>query len=220
MQILLVEDDLPLGAALRDALTHAGFRCVWVRRLVEARAIAFAPDSEQTAIVLDINLPDGEGFALLAEVRGSQKQLPILVITARDAIEDRLRGLNGGADDYIIKPFAVAELLARLGAVLRRFAGFASEIWTLGPLLIDVSQRRVSCENSEVALTQREFDLLVELARCSGRVVTRDALMQRVWGHGCDVTSAALDYQIHALRKKVRPVRIHTVRGVGYLLPS
>ncbi len=220
MQILLVEDDLPLGAALRDALTHAGFRSVWVRRLVEARAIAFAPNGEPTAIILDINLPDGEGFTLLTEVRRSQKKLPVLVITARDAIEDRLRGLNSGADDYVIKPFAVAELLARLNAVLRRFAGFASETWTLGPLSIDVSQRRASCENREVTLTHREFDLLVELARYSGRVVTRDALMQRVWGHGCDVTDAALDYQIHALRKKLLPVRIHTVRGVGYLLPS
>lgn len=219
MQVLLVEDDLPLGSALHDSLALAGFRSVWVRRLAEARAHAFAAGDESAAIVLDVNLPDGEGFQLLQEIRSSRLTIPVLVITARDTLEDRLRGLKGGADDYIVKPFAVAELLARLNAVLRRSAGFATDVWQVGELRIDIARREVNQAGTDVALTAREFDLLLELARSVGRVVTRETLLQRVWGCAADVSETALEFQVHTLRKKLRSHHcIHTVRGVGYFL--
>jgi two-component system, OmpR family, response regulator QseB len=215
VQILLVEDDLQLGAALAQSLQQAQFETVWVRRLAEARTQAAL---QPAAVILDINLPDGEGFTLLNEMRGMGTPVPVLVMTARDALADRLRGFEGGADDYLVKPFAVAELIARLRAVLRRTAGYASDRWTLGDLVIDVARHEVSVAAVAQQLTPTEYRLLLELARASGRVVTRTALIERLWAGAEQGSEAALEVQVHGLRKKLGATRIRTVRGSGYAL--
>lgn len=216
MQILLVEDDLPLGAALQASLARAGYGCTWVRRLAEARA--HVHDGGFDALLLDINLPDGEGFELLQALRNQGLALPVLLLTARDALGDRLRGFEGGADDYLVKPFAVDEMLARLGAVLRRSAGQAQACWQLGRLRLMPGRREASVEARRLPLARREFDVLLALAQQAGQVLRREELVRRVWGAHHDISNGALDVLLHGLRKKLAPVRIHTVRGVGYLL--
>jgi two-component system, OmpR family, response regulator QseB len=217
MQILLVEDDLQLGAALAQSLQQVQFETVWVRRLAEARARTLL---QPAAVILDINLPDGEGFTLLNELRQAGRPIPVLVMTARDALADRLRGLEGGADDYLVKPFAVTELIARLRAVLRRTAGYASDRWAIGDLVVDIARHEVSIAAVPVQLTPTEYRLLLELARASGRVVTRTALIERLWSSAEQGSEAALEVQVHGLRKKLGATRIRTVRGSGYALET
>jgi len=217
LRVLLVEDDLQLGSALCKALQQSGFDTVWVRRLAESRPQL---SSDPVAIVLDINLPDGEGFTLLTELRRGGSSVPVVIMTARDSLSDRLRGLENGADDYIVKPFAVAELIARLRAVVRRTAGFASDQWTIGDLVIDVSRHVVSVGSDVVSLTPKEYRLLVELGQSAGRVVSRNTLIERLWSDAEEGSEAALEVQVHGLRKKIGAGRIRTVRGAGYSLES
>jgi two-component system, OmpR family, response regulator QseB len=218
MHLLLVEDDLQLGTALSRSLKQHDFKCVWVRRLKEAREqIDFSPP---LALILDINLPDGEGFELLNELRSQNNLLPVVVMTARNALDDRLRGLNAGADDYITKPFAVDELVARIRAVLRRAAGFASQVWAIGPIEVDPQTRLVKVNGISVELTPREYHILVELMRSAGRVVARAGLSDRVWGYDEAPSNGALEFQIHGLRRKLGGEFIYTVRGVGYMLKA
>jgi two-component system, OmpR family, response regulator QseB len=217
VDVLLVEDDLQLGAALARALEQARFETVWVRRLAEARErLALQP----AAAVLDINLPDGEGFALLDELRRDGGRLPVLVMTARDSLADRLRGLDGGADDYLVKPFAVSELIARLRAVLRRTAGQASDCWSIGEVTIDAARQQVCVSGVVISLTPTEYRLLVELARAAGKVVTRELLLTRLWSSDESGSDAALEVQVHGLRRKLGAQRIRTVRGSGYALEA
>lgn len=216
MQILLVEDDLSLGRALHEALRQAGHRCTWVRGLEDGWVHLEA--EVHAALLLDIQLPDGEGFALLDRLRRRGIATPVLVITARDTLEDCLRGLHGGADDYLVKPFAVSELLARLLAVLRRSASHATNVWEAGPLRLNVEARQAQMDGQDLPLTQREFDTVLELMRQPGKVVQRAVLIRRVWGPQSDLTDNALDVHMHGLRRKIDPVRVHTVRGVGYAL--
>lgn len=218
MQILLVEDDLPLGKALSQSLQQAGYRCTWVRCLSDGWAHLLA--DTHAALLLDLQLPDGEGLQLLQRLRmhARTRRTPVLILTARDALDDRLRGLNDGADDYLVKPFAVSELLARLLAVLRRSADQASNDWQLGMLSLNLPARSAQLGGRMLALTRREFDTLVELARWPGQVVQRAQLVQRVWGLDADISDGALDVHMHALRRKIAPMTVHTVRGVGYCL--
>jgi two-component system response regulator QseB len=215
MRILLVEDDMSLGAALAQSLRQAGFEPTWVRRLADA-ALQMSP--APAAVVLDVNLPDGEGFALLDELRRAGSAIPVLVMTARDALEDRLRGLDGGADDYLVKPFAVSELLARLRAILRRASGQATDTWTIGDLRIDTQRHEVTVGGAATPLTPTEYRLLVELARAGGRVLTKEWLIEHVWSRDDAGSEAALEVQIHGLRKRIGAARIRTVRGGGYAL--
>lgn len=218
MHILLIEDDLDLGAALQRSLDQAGFTSVWVRRLTDGQA------SEQTAefdcILLDINLPDGPGFSLLDLLRQRQCQTPVIVMTARDALDDRLRALNGGADDYVIKPFLVPELIARIHVAIRRSAGQAAAAWQIGALSIDPQQQTVHQDGQALPVTPKEFDILCELARQAGRVVRREQLVQKVWSSLDEPSAGALEFQIHGLRRKLGADSIRTVRGVGYLMPK
>ncbi|MDC6167453.1 response regulator transcription factor [Paucibacter sp. XJ19-41] len=216
MHILLVEDDLQLGSALSSALAGAGFRPTWLRRLAEAHALL--ADGGVDGLLLDLGLPDGDGMSLLSALRDADKRLPVLLITARDQLDDRLLGLQCGADDYLVKPFAVPEMLARLHAVLRRASGQAAACWRVGALQIDVEQHRVETRGRVIGLTAREYQLLLELARQAGRVVPKRRLIERVWGGPGEVTDTTLEYFVHQLRRKLPPAAIHTVRGVGYFL--
>ncbi|MEW6445611.1 MAG: response regulator [Pseudomonadota bacterium] len=216
MHLLLIEDDFDLGRSLQRSLDQAGFRSVWVRRLREARL--HLESARFDCILLDLNLPDGEGFSLLALLRERRFATPVLVMSARNALDDRLRALNGGADDYLIKPFPVPELLARIHALIRRAAGQATSIWHVGDLSLDMQSQTVELARQPVPLTPREFGILRELAAAAGRVVRRRQLIERIWTEDDEPGEGALEFQIHGLRRKLGAERIRTVRGIGYLL--
>jgi two-component system response regulator QseB len=216
MHLLLIEDDLDLGRALQAALRVEGITSEWQRRAADA------PRQLDPAlfdgVLLDLTLPDGSGYDLLARWRGQHSAVPIIVITARGEVEDRLRGLDGGADDFVVKPFATAELLSRIRAVLRRSARQASEHWTVGELTIEPRQRRVLCKLQPVDLSPREFQLLLELAREPGGVIPKGQLAQRLEPLGEPLDFSALEVHVSNLRRKIGADRIRTVRGVGYSL--
>lgn len=217
MRILLVEDDTLLGDALQVGLRGAGFVVDWVTDGVAAET-ALAGE-EFAAVVLDLGLPRRAGLELLRRLRGRGNRTPVVVLTARDAVEDRVRGLDLGADDYVAKPVSLAELAARLRAVTRRAMGVASGVLTLGSLSIDPAARTVVFRGAPVDLQAREFALLYALASRAGRVLTRSQLEARLyeWDRGLD--SNAIDVYVHHLRRKLSPELIRTVRGVGYVIP-
>lgn len=216
MHILLIEDDLDLGAALQTALHAEGHSSLWLRRCADA-PLQLAP-AAQDAVLLDQTLPDGDGRQLLTRWRRQGSTVPVLVITARAALEDRLAGFDGGADDYVIKPFEMPELIARLRSVLRRCAQQASDQWTLGGLTIEPRRQRVLLEGVELALSPREFQLLLELARERGGVVAKHQLAQRLAPLGEPMEFGTLEVHLANLRRKVGATRIGTLRGVGYWL--
>ena len=215
MKVLLVEDDLDLGNGVRIALADQQFEVVWVRRVADAQA---ALDNRPfDLMVLDLGLPDGDGLDLLTRQRRGHQRLPVLILSARDSLNDRLRGLDLGADDYLVKPFALAELLSRLRALARRTYGFDDdETITLRGLALHEATRRVSIEGRSVELARCEFDLLALLLKRVGRVVTRSILQEQVLPGGPDNDSNVLEVHISNLRRKIGPGFIRTVRGVGY----
>lgn len=215
MHILLIEDDLDLGRALQSALRVEGFSSEWRRRAADVPA---TPDAGIDCVLLDLALPDGEGLDLLRRWRGAGLQLPVIVITARSAVPDRLAGLDGGADDFVVKPFATEELVARIRAVLRRAAHQASERWTVGALVVEPRIRRVTRDGVPIALSPREFQILLELAREPGAVLAKGQLAQRLAPLGEAVDFSALEVHISNLRRKIGADAVQTVRGVGYLL--
>lgn len=218
MHLLLIEDDLDLGAALQQALRGAGFSSEWLRTAADARA--FAAHGGHDGILLDLGLPDGHGLDLLREWRRDGLTVPLIVLTASDALDDRLAGLDEGADDFIVKPFAMAELVSRIRAVTRRAAQQAASVWTLGALAIDTRQRTCSLAGEPVALSQREFDVLAVLARAGGAVVPKHRLAQALAPLGEPLDFNAIEVHVHHLRRKVGAARVKTVRGVGYLLAA
>lgn len=218
MHLLLIEDDLDLGRALQSALRIEGLSSEWLRRAADAPAVL---DTEAfDCVLLDVGLPDGSGFDLLARWREQGCVTPIIVVTARGAVEDRLRGLDGGADDFVVKPFATSELVARIHAVLRRAARQASERWAIGDLVIEPRRHCVQRAGQPVALSPREFQILVELAREPGAVLAKNLLAQRMVPLGEALDSSALEVHISNLRRKIGADCIRTVRGVGYLLAN
>ena len=216
MQVLLLEDDLQLGKALLTALAQNNFQPVWVRRVADANFQLANTDFK--AALLDIGLADGSGLDVLAALRKAGSTLPVMMLTARDSLQDRVGGLDAGADDYLAKPFAVPELLSRLRALCRRSAGFVEEVWRVGDLSIEPTRQRVLLRGEVVDLPQREYRLLLELARQAGRFVTRAALEDVVFGSTATIESNALEVYVHHLRKRLGAGRIRTIRGVGYLL--
>lgn len=215
MSVLLLEDDLELGAALHKALERAGHTTQWVRLAHTARdALA---DGSFCLAILDITLPDGSGLDVLAWLRDRQLGVPVMMLTARAAVADRVYALDHGADDYLPKPFAFDELLSRARALIRRGAGFASNRQQLGPLSLDLDQRRTWCEGRDVGLTPSEFDLLATLVGRAGRVLTRAQLERAMAVHGL-VGSNAIEVHMHNIRRKLGLPLIRTVRGVGYVL--
>jgi two-component system response regulator QseB/two-component system response regulator BasR len=218
MHLLLIEDDLDLGRALQSALKLEGLSSEWLRRAADA------PQAVDHAVVdcvlLDLTLPDGSGFDLLARWRGQDNPVPIIVITARGAVEDRLRGLDGGADDFVVKPFATAELVSRIRAVIRRSARQTSERWQLGSLTIEPRSHRASRLGEALELSPREFQLLLLLARDAGSVVSKGVLAQRLEPLGEPLDFASIEVHVSNLRRKIGAQAIRTVRGVGYMLEA
>ena len=221
MHILIIEDDLDLGPALQRALKAEGVSSEWRRRIADAPRAPFAADDLlYDCALLDISLPDGSGIELLRRWREAGVTLPIIMITARSALDDRLAGLDGGADDFIIKPFAMPELLSRLRAVLRRYAQQASEQWAVGDLLIEPRAHSAKLGEHILELSPREFQLLRELAREPGVVVPKGLLAQRLEPLGEALDFGLLEVYVSNLRRKIGAQRIRTVRGVGYMLQA
>lgn len=216
MHILIIEDDLDLGFALQQALQTENISSVWLRRVADAPRSAIDPEFD--CILLDIALPDGNGFDLLKRWRAAGITLPVIMITARSGLDDRLAGLDGGADDFIVKPFAMAELLSRLRAVLRRYARQASPLWVFGALQINPRSYQVWLDGVELELLRREIQLLLELARDPGTVIQKAVLAQRLEPLGDALNYSLLEVHISNLRRKIGAQRIRTVRGVGYML--
>lgn len=216
MRILLVEDDALLGDGLRAGLRQLGFLVDWVRDgLAAERELRAQP---YAAAVLDLGLPGKDGMAVLAGLRGAGLKLPVLVLTARDTVPDRVRGLDAGADDYVVKPVDLNELAARLRALVRRAHGQPQDRLALGGIELDPAARTVRRDGEAVALSTREFDLLHALMLNAGRVLSREQLEQHLYGWGQEVDSNAVEYHVHHLRRKLGPAAIQTVRGVGYLM--
>lgn len=217
MKLLLLEDDEALGRSLVQVLNAQGHATVWLRNLVSARQHLRIDGYE--LLLLDIVLPDGSGLDLLREARARGIQSAIMMLTARDAVSDRVAGLDGGADDYLAKPFAIEELLSRIRALQRRGRAQLTAIWSVGALKIDTAGRRVWVNEDEIALSAREYDVLVSLAAAPGTVMTR-ADIDRATRLVDVAESNALDVHIYNLRKKLGAERIGTVRGVGYVLET
>lgn len=218
MRILLAEDDPLLGDGLRAGLRQHGFQVDWVRDGVAAER-ELASGAYQAA-VLDLGLPGKDGMDVLAALRALKLPTPILVLTARDAIPERVRGLDLGADDYVIKPIDLMELAARLRALVRRAHGQSGEVLAAHGLRLVPATREVSFNGEAVTLSAREFDLLHALLLNIGRVLTREQLEQHLYAWGQEVESNAIEFHIHNLRRKLAPALIETVRGVGYTLPK
>jgi len=214
MKICLIEDDLELGQALLLALQYAELQVIWTRRICDARN-----QLEQCsfdAMVLDVGLPDGSGFDFLQEYRKNDGRLPIVIITARDSLEDKLHGLNIGADDYLVKPFEMRELIARIKAQVRGATGTNNELnWRIKDLYVDAQRMRVVRNGNELMLSKTEFLLLEILVRHSNRVLTRHELEAYALSQS---EAQSLDVHISNLRKKIGEGYIRTVRGIGYLV--
>jgi DNA-binding response OmpR family regulator len=219
IRILIIEDQKKLTASLKRGLEEEGFEAAVAQTGEEGYYLATTRPPD--AVVLDVMLPGRDGFQVLTDLRAGGFDRPVLILTARDAVEDRVRGLDGGADDYLVKPFAFAELVARLRALLRRPGG-RETLLRADDLEVDVIGRRVVRAGAEIELTNREFELLVYLLRQKDATVTRDMLARDVWKEPDGLMTNVIEVCINSLRKKVESPGhrqlIHTVRGVGYAL--
>lgn len=218
MRILLIEDDPLLGDGLTIGLRQSGFAVDWLK---DGQSADNAIQSEHfDLMVLDLGLPRLSGMAVLQRARGRGDRLPILVLTARDATGDKIAGLDAGADDYLVKPIDLDELSARIRALLRRSAGRAAPVLTIGPISLDPAAHHVTLDGEKVELAGREFSLLQMLLENAGRVLTRSQIEQSLYGWRDEPDSNALEVHIHHLRKKLGSDRIRTLRGVGYMIPK
>lgn len=216
MKLLLVEDDALLGDGVRAGLKQAGFAVDWVQ---DGLAAKVALDSEEyDLLVLDLGLPKLSGMDLLKSVRAKRASLPVLILTARDTVADRVAGLNAGADDYLVKPFDLDELIARLNALLRRSAGKVELTLQHGAIELTPASHQVRLAGTDVSMSAREFSLLHTLLLHTGRVHSREQLEQTLYGWGEEVESNAIEVHVHHLRKKLGSDLIRTLRGVGYVI--
>jgi len=215
MRVLLVEDDEMIGHSLREALTRQGWSVDWVKEGVLAQS-ALA-DGGYACVLLDLGLPQRDGAEVLRRARAAGETTPVLVLTARDGLDDRVDGLDLGADDYLVKPYELRELLARMRAVIRRRDGAAhSLIGKEGVLQLDLGTREVLVRGVRSQLSAREFALLHALMERSGAILSREQLENRIYGWGEEVSSNAVDVLIHGMRRKLGPDTIRNVRGLGW----
>lgn len=216
MRVLLVEDDALLGDGVEAGLKQAGYAVDWARDGVAA-GLALR-NGGHDAVILDIGLPRKSGLEVLAEARRAGNRIPVLVLTARDSIDDRIRGLDAGADDYLVKPFDLHELTARLRALIRRAHGAPAPLLRAGSIELDPAARTARLADKPLDLPAREFALLHALLLHAGRVLTREQLSDALYGWGEEIESNAIDVHIHHLRRKLGAKTIRTVRGVGYMM--
>jgi two-component system response regulator MprA len=218
-QILVVEDDRAVRDAIERALTFEGYEVTTARDGAEALSVVL--NDPPDAIVMDVMMPHIDGLETCRRIRARGDATPILILTARHEVSDRVEGLDAGADDYMIKPFALEELLARIRALLRRASGSTTEVLAVGDLTMNVGTREVRRADELIQLTKTEFDLLELLVRNAGIVLERDTIYEKIWGYDFETSSNSLDVYIGYVRRKTeagdRPRLIHTVRGVGYV---
>jgi len=218
MRLLLVEDDLMVGEAVRKGLHLDGFAVDWVQ---DGRAAEIAVEQEDYALMLlDLGLPKKNGLDVLKSVRAHGSRIPVLILTARDAVSDRVAGLDAGADDYLIKPFDLEELAARIRALLRRQSGRADPLIALGQLTLNPATHEVLLQGRQINLSAREFALLRALLDRPGAVLSRAQLEEKLYGWDDSIESNAVEVYIHALRKKLGSDFIKNVRGIGYMVPK
>ena len=216
MRILLIEDDAVLGAAVRDQIAGDGHSVDWVQRLDDAdTAIAGVP---YDLVLLDLMLPDGRGLPFLRRLRARGEATPVIILTALDQVSDRIEGLNAGADDYLVKPFDLAELSARIGSVARRYGGNPNPLITHGPLQIDLTARSIHRDGHPVQLTAREWALLEALLSRRGQLLSKAQLEDKLYAFDAEVESNTIEVHVSRLRKKLGADLIVTERGLGYRL--
>ncbi|NTF43359.1 DNA-binding response regulator [Rhizobium sp. AC27/96] len=216
MRILLVEDDDTIGSAVRDHIAAGPHAVDWVKNLADADEVTSAVN--YGLILLDLQLPDGSGIDFLKRLRRKPDETPVIILTARDQISDRIEGLNSGADDYLVKPFNLGELTARILAVARRYSGSPQPTARFGDLEIDQPQRRVKLEGKDVVLTGREWAVLDLLVARPGAIVSKDKIEEALYAFGSEIESNTVEVYVSRLRKKIGKDRIRTARGVGYSL--
>ncbi len=216
MRLLLAEDDPMIGEGVREGLRQDGFAVDWVR---DGRAAEIAlAGNEHDLLLLDLGLPRKDGLAVLRAMRGRGDGRPVLILTARDAIADRVAGLDAGADDYVVKPFELDELAARIRALLRRAVGRAAPVVALGDIELDPATRQTRVRGAPIALSAREFALLEALLARPGAVLSRAHLEEKLYGWNEEVGSNAVEVHLHALRRKLPVDTIRNVRGVGWMI--
>ena len=217
MRVLLVEDDSMIGAAIQGALKDASYAVDWVKN--GQTALNTLDCQHYDLVLLDLGLPGKDGLEVLTSIRAKDNPVPLLIITAREGLDDRLRGLDGGADDYMLKPFEIAELLARMRAVLRRKGGSAGPVLSNGFVSLNPATGEATVNDSvPVQLSNREFALLQALLARPGAILSRSDLEDRIYGWGDEVESNAVEFLIHALRRKLGSETIKNVRGVGWMV--
>ncbi len=216
MRILIIEDDRMIGAAVGQALKDAAYAVDWV---TDGEAALHAAESETYELVLlDLGLPKADGRDVLKRLRGLNRKLPVIIVTARDSIEDRIDGLDLGADDYLIKPFEVRELLARMRAVLRREGSGSPPLLSNGKLSLDPATRQACFLEKSAMLSPREFALLQALLVRPGTILSRSELERQIYGWNEEVASNTIEFLIHSVRRKLGPMAIRNVRGVGWMV--
>jgi DNA-binding response OmpR family regulator len=218
MRVLLVEDDHMIAVSLQKGLQPDGYTVDWIQNGDEVAGALLT--TEYALVLLDLGLPKKSGLEILTALRGAHNTIPVIILTARDAVADRVRGLDSGADDYMVKPFALDELTARMRAVLRRREGRASPLLTHGDLTLDPATHCVIWRNVEVAVSGREFMVLQALLERPGTFLSRAQLEERLYGWEEEVVSNAIEVHIYHLRRKLAPELIRNVRGVGYMIPK
>ena len=216
MRVLLVEDDAMIGEAMQSALKDAAYAVDWVQ---DGQApLTSLACQDYDLVLLDLGLPGKDGLEVLRSLRAQSNPIPLLIVTARDGLHDRLRGLDGGADDYVLKPFEMAELLARMRAVLRRKAGSAAPLMGNGVVSLDPATQQATAGGACVPLSHREFALLQALLVRPGAILSRSDLEDRIYGWGEEVESNAVEFLLHALRRKLGSDTIKNVRGAGWMV--
>lgn len=214
MRVLLIEDDHVLGAAIRDHVLSVGHAVDWMRRIDDARlALASVP---YELVLLDLNLPDGRGLDLLRELRSSGNAVPVIITTAQDQVAIRIEGLNSGADDYLVKPFDLAEMGARIAAVARRYGGNPAPEITSAGVTVDLGRRTAIVDGKKASLTAREWAVLERLLSRRGGIVTKSEIEDSLYAFGAEVASNTVEVYVSRLRKKLGHQFVQTIRGLGY----